>query len=195
MASYSSLSLNNFHPCWLSVLNPIKFPKPVRSVKFFTCFCVDFPLQPGSIIFDDAFSHFWGPIFDSSNPNMYQKVKMIDPVGKNYEVFIEGSYTGRIFARHGLEKMVTNYDLREDQYLDFEFASRALVKNKKYHEIHNTNGCSWSCTVRWAKKRTYECFLSCGWKKFCAENGFQAGDVITFGVDINRSNIINVRKD
>ena len=46
---------------------------------------------------------------------------MIDPVGKNYEVFIEGSYTGRIFARHGLEKMVTNYDLREDQVLRLNF--------------------------------------------------------------------------
>jgi len=78
-------------------------------------------VNQGSIIFDDAFSHFWGPIFDSSNPNMYQKVKMIDPVGKNYEVFIEGSYTGRIFARHGLEKMVTNYDLREDQVLRLNF--------------------------------------------------------------------------
>ncbi|QCE07117.1 hypothetical protein DEO72_LG9g2133 [Vigna unguiculata] len=335
MGSSSSASLSNFHPCWLSVLNPIKdyvafekpffvywekeiglqcctfidpegnafeiqlnepllaerkfpaggnlfhfrvfdwdwteinypipnqqtrFPKPLRSVKFFTCFCVDFPLEQGSIIFDDAFSHFWGPIFDSSNPDMYQKVEMVDPVGKNYEVFIEGSYTGRIFARHGLEKMVTNYDLREDHvmrlnfigdrkflfrifsltgneviysldlikdeptineedglerdfyykttknltdydvnssslYLDSEFASKALVKNRKNHELRNRNGGSWSCTVRWAKKRTHECFLSCGWKKFCAANGFQAGDVITFGVDINRSNIINVRKD
>jgi len=46
---------------------------------------------------------------------------MIDPVGKNYEVFIEGSYTGRIFARHGLEKMVTNYDLREDHVLRLNF--------------------------------------------------------------------------
>jgi len=81
------------------------------------------------------------------------------------------------------------------QYLDSEFASKALVKNRKNHELRNTNGGSWSCTVRWAKKRTHECFFSCGWKKFCAANGFQAGDVITFGVDINRSNIINVRKD
>jgi len=78
-------------------------------------------VNQGSIIFDDAFSHFWGPIFDSSNPDMYQKVEMVDPVGKNYEVFIEGSYTGRIFARHGLEKMVTNYDLREDHVMRLNF--------------------------------------------------------------------------
>ncbi|QCD93023.1 hypothetical protein DEO72_LG5g1094 [Vigna unguiculata] len=213
---------------WTEINYPIpkkqtQYPKPVRSVKFFTCFCVDFPLEPG-------------PIFDSSNPDMYQKVEMIDPMGKNYEIFIEGSYIGRIFARHGLPEMVTYYDLRneinyskplikneptinEDDgleseffyatiktltdydvhssslYLDFEFVARALVKNRKNHELRNTNGCSWSCTVRWAKKRTYVCFLSCGWKKFCAENGFQAGDVITFGVDRNRSTVINVRKD
>jgi len=35
-----------------------------------------------TILFDDAFSHFWGPIFDSSNVDMYQKVEMIDPMGK-----------------------------------------------------------------------------------------------------------------
>jgi len=74
-----------------------------------------------SIIFDDAFSNFWGQIFDSSNPDMYQKVEMIDPMGKNYEVFIEGSYTGRIFARHGLSEMVTYYDLHEDQVLRLNF--------------------------------------------------------------------------
>jgi len=144
---------------WTEINYPIpnqqtRFPKPLRSVKFFTCFCVDFALEQvnifklliftnfklkkcctfinfiiihipivnqGSIIFDDAFSHFWGPIFDSSNPDMYQKVEMVDPVGKNYEVFIEGSYTGRIFARHGLEKMVTNYDLREDHVMRLNF--------------------------------------------------------------------------
>ena len=80
------------------------------------------------------------------------------------------------------------------QYLDSQFAARALVKNKENHELRNSNGCSWSCTVRWAKKRTYECFLSCGCKSLCAENGFKAGDVITFGVDKMRSPTINVRK-
>jgi len=52
---------------------------------------------------------------------MYQKVEMIDPMGKNYEVFIEGSYIGRIFARHGLPEMVTYYDLREDHVLRLNF--------------------------------------------------------------------------
>ncbi|QCD83100.1 hypothetical protein DEO72_LG2g3443 [Vigna unguiculata] len=52
---------------------------------------------------------------------MYQKVEMIDPMGKNYEVFIKGSYTGRIFARHGLPEMVTYYDLREDEVLHLNF--------------------------------------------------------------------------
>jgi len=34
------------------------------------------------------------------------------------------------------------------------------------------------CTIRWTKRTTLECYLSCGMEYFCWKNGFKVWDVI-----------------
>ncbi|QCE03751.1 hypothetical protein DEO72_LG8g1777 [Vigna unguiculata] len=62
-----------------------------------------------------------------------------------------------------MEKTLTEYDVKcSSLYLDVQFASIALVRNNKNHYLRNFFGWSLKCTVRWTKRRSLECYLTCG---------------------------------
>jgi len=73
------------------------------------------------IIFHNVFSHFWGQTFNSNNVDTYMKVEMIDPSGKHHEVYIQGSYTRRIFVNNGIPQIISYYHIHEDHvmYLNY----------------------------------------------------------------------------
>jgi len=43
-----------------------------------------------------------------------------------------------------------------------------------------------------ASRRSTECYLTFGKKKFCNENGYKAGDVMKFGIAGEKTKYINV---
>jgi len=78
-------------------------------------------LRQESIIFHNVFSHFWEDTFNSKNVDTYMKIEMYDPMGEHHEVDIEGSYTGRIFVRHGILEIISYYHIHDDHamYLNY----------------------------------------------------------------------------
>ena len=46
---------------------------------------------------------------------------MYDPIGKHYKVYIDGSYTGRIFVRHGILEIISYYHIHDGHvmYLNY----------------------------------------------------------------------------
>ncbi|QCE06836.1 hypothetical protein DEO72_LG9g1850 [Vigna unguiculata] len=191
MASSSGNCSRNFHPFWMSILNPDKtneidypipkksnpFLKPHKSVKFFTCFSVYLLVKLFRIF------TFTG------DEIIYSQPPTVNDDARNVESDDENSFY------YSMEKTLTEYDVKcSSLYLDAQFALVALVRDKKNHYLRNFFGWSLKCTIRWTKRRSSECYLTCGWKYFCWENGFKAGDVIRFGVNKQRSTTINVVK-
>jgi len=76
--------------------------------------------------------------------------------------------------------------------LDSEFAGKALVKQRKSYLLVNAEGDCWPCKIRWSGRNNSQCYLTCGWKDFCNENGFKEGTIIQLGVDKDLSMYIHV---
>jgi len=85
------------------------------------------------IILHDGFSHFWGQTFKSNNVDTYMKVDMIDPLGKNHEVYFQGLYSGRIYVNNGILEIISYYELHKDHVIylnylgDYKFQFRIFT--------------------------------------------------------------------
>ncbi|QCD86448.1 hypothetical protein DEO72_LG3g971 [Vigna unguiculata] len=87
-------------------------------------------------------------------------------------------------AAPNFEKELSNYDVKASSlYLDSKFAKECLIKGRKSYRLTNDQAQFWDCKIRWTGRSSYECYLTCGWKKFCKENGLAAGDRIRFVVE------------
>jgi len=80
------------------------------------------------------------------------------------------------------------------QYLNSNFAGQFLDKSRKSYLLTNETVIYWPCSIRWTRRSNFECYLTCGWKTFCKDNGLTAGDGIKFVIDDDKKNIIHVVK-
>ncbi|QCE14196.1 hypothetical protein DEO72_LG11g1195 [Vigna unguiculata] len=104
----------------------------------------------------------------------------------------------KIFSVEGVE-----IDYRRDleaggsnqvEYLDAKFVKEGLVKGRKNYVLTNGHSQFWNCKIRWTGRSSFECYLTCGWKKYCQENGLVAGDRVRFMVQTDQSNVIQILK-
>ncbi|QCE03215.1 hypothetical protein DEO72_LG8g1237 [Vigna unguiculata] len=99
-------------------------------------------------------------------------------------------------AAPDFEKVLSNYDVKASSlYLDSKFAKECLIKGRKSYTLTNGQSQFWDCKIRWTGRSSCECYLNCGWKKFCKENGLDAGDRIRFVVDNEENNVIHILKN
>ncbi|QCE15412.1 hypothetical protein DEO72_LG11g2423 [Vigna unguiculata] len=99
-------------------------------------------------------------------------------------------------AAPDFEKVLTNYDVKASSlYLDSKFAKECLIKGRKSYRLTNDQSEFWDCKIRWTGRSSYECYLTCGWKKFCKENGLAAGDRIKFVVEDEEKGVIHILKN
>ncbi|QCE13903.1 hypothetical protein DEO72_LG11g901 [Vigna unguiculata] len=87
------------------------------------------------------------------------------------------------------EKILSSYD-----YLNAKFVKEGLVKGRKNYVLTNDHSQYWNCKIRWTDRSSFECYLTCGWKKYCQENGLVAGDRVRFMVQTDQSNVIQILK-
>ncbi|QCD96961.1 hypothetical protein DEO72_LG6g1671 [Vigna unguiculata] len=93
------------------------------------------------------------------------------------------------------EKILSSYDVRSSSlYLDSKFVKEGLVKGRKNYVLTNGHAQFWNCKIRWTCRSSFECYLTCGWKKYCQENGLVAGDRVRFMVQTDQSNVIQILK-
>ncbi|QCD82702.1 hypothetical protein DEO72_LG2g3042 [Vigna unguiculata] len=94
------------------------------------------------------------------------------------------------------EKVLSNYDVKVSSlYLDSKFVKECLIKGCKSYTLMNGQSQFWNCKIRWTDRSSYECYLSCGWKKFCKENGLAAGDRIRFVMENEEKSVIHILKN
>ncbi|QCD78865.1 hypothetical protein DEO72_LG1g2501 [Vigna unguiculata] len=94
------------------------------------------------------------------------------------------------------EKVLSNYDVKASSlYLDSKFVKECLMKGRKTYTLTNGQSQFWNCKIRWTGRSSYECYLTCGWKKFCKENGLAAGDRIRFVVENEEKCVIHILKN
>ncbi|QCE03700.1 hypothetical protein DEO72_LG8g1725 [Vigna unguiculata] len=94
------------------------------------------------------------------------------------------------------EKVLSNYDVNASSlYLDSKFATECWIKGRKSYRLTNDQSEFWDCKIRWTGRSSYECYLTCGWKKFCKENGLAAGDRIRFVVEDEEKGVIYILKN
>ncbi|QCD95973.1 hypothetical protein DEO72_LG6g671 [Vigna unguiculata] len=95
----------------------------------------------------------------------------------------------------GVVEYLTHYDVRSScLYLNSNFAGQFLDKSRKSYLLINETAIYWPCSIRWTGRSNFECYLTCGWKTFCKDNGLAAGDGIKFVIDDDKKNIIHVVK-
>ncbi|QCD94579.1 hypothetical protein DEO72_LG5g2664 [Vigna unguiculata] len=93
------------------------------------------------------------------------------------------------------EKILSPYDVRSSSlYLDAKFVKEGLVKGRKNYVLTNGHSQYWNCKIRWTGRSSFKCYLTCGWKKYCKENGLVVGDRVQFMVQTDQSNIIQILK-
>jgi len=71
---------------------------------------------------------------------------------------------------------------------------KGLVKGRKNYVLTNGQSQYWNCKIRWTGKSSFECYLTCGWKKYCKDNGMVAGDRVRFMVQTDETNVIQILK-
>ncbi|QCE10715.1 hypothetical protein DEO72_LG10g1946 [Vigna unguiculata] len=99
-------------------------------------------------------------------------------------------------AAPDFEKVLSNYDVKASSlYLNSKFAKECLIKGRKSYTLTNGQSQFWDCKIRWTGRSSYECYLTCGWKKFCKENGLAAGDRIRFVVEDEENSVIHILKN
>ncbi|QCD96823.1 hypothetical protein DEO72_LG6g1533 [Vigna unguiculata] len=86
-------------------------------------------------------------------------------------------------AAPNFEKQLSNYDVK------------ASSLGRKSYRLTNDQAQFWDCKIRWTARSSYECYLTCGWKKFCKENGLAAGDRIRFVVEDEEKGVIHILKN
>ncbi|QCE04197.1 hypothetical protein DEO72_LG8g2230 [Vigna unguiculata] len=98
-------------------------------------------------------------------------------------------------GNHNLTKKLSQYDVESScLYLHSNFAKQFLDKDRKRYFITNETCRRWSCRIRWTGRTCYECYITCGWKRFCKDNLLVAGDIIQFAMDTEKKNVIHVVK-
>ncbi|QCD94603.1 hypothetical protein DEO72_LG5g2688 [Vigna unguiculata] len=98
-------------------------------------------------------------------------------------------------GNHNLTKKLSQYDVESScLYLHSNFAKQFLDKDRKRYFITNETCRRWPCRIRWTGRTCYECYITCGWKRFCKDNLLVAGDIIQFAMDTEKKNVIHVVK-
>ncbi|QCD96960.1 hypothetical protein DEO72_LG6g1670 [Vigna unguiculata] len=93
------------------------------------------------------------------------------------------------------EKILSPYDVRSSSlYRDAKFVKEGLVKGRKNYVLTNSHSQYWNCKIRWTGRSSFECYLTCGWKKYCKEKGLVVGDRVRFMVQTDQSNVIQILK-
>ncbi|QCD99152.1 hypothetical protein DEO72_LG7g433 [Vigna unguiculata] len=98
-------------------------------------------------------------------------------------------------GNHNLTKKLTQYDVESScLYLHSNFAKQFLDKDRKRYFITNETCRRWPCRIRWTGRTCYECYITCGWKRFCKDNLLVVGDIIQFRMDNEKKNVIRIVK-
>jgi len=75
-----------------------------------------------------------------------------------------------------------------------EVCERRLGEGEKNYVLTNGQSQYWNCKIWWTGRSSFKCYLTCGWKKYCKENGLVASDRIRFIVQADETNVIQILK-
>ncbi|QCD86275.1 hypothetical protein DEO72_LG3g796 [Vigna unguiculata] len=98
-------------------------------------------------------------------------------------------------SHDGLVKKLTKYDVQTSSlYLHLDFARQFLEKGRRRYFITISTSKFSPCKIRWTRRSSFECYMTCGWKRFCKDNQLAAGDELKFVIDNQQKNVIHVLK-
>ncbi|QCD92702.1 hypothetical protein DEO72_LG5g770 [Vigna unguiculata] len=98
-------------------------------------------------------------------------------------------------SHHGLVKKLTKYAVQTSSlYLHSNFARQFLENGRRRYFITISTPKFWPCRIRWTRRSSFECYMTCGWKRFCKDNQLAVGDELKFVIDNQQKNVIHVLK-